>query len=153
MIVTIICDGGDCSGGEYSGIVVVVNVVEYSLKNLLGNLLFCSVLQVLLNRETWRTCLVLVFGAKEHHSENLENLFRLLKDGKLGTQTSFSSNFLTCTTVSTVNRLEGHKSSVALHLLSLLSSSGVGAMELVAMDMKVSKFCCYIQTAIILYCQ
>ena len=85
MIVTIICDGGDCSGGEYSDIVG-------DLKNLLGNLLFHSVLQVLLNRETWRTCLVLVFGAKEHHSENLENLFKLLKDGKLGTQTSFSSN-------------------------------------------------------------
>ena len=150
MIVTIICDGGDCSGGEYNGIVGEGGDLESLLG---GNLLFHSVLQVLLNRETWRTCLVLVFGAKEHHSENLENLFKLLKDGKLGTQTSFSSNFLMCTTVSIVKHLEGHKSSVALRLLSLLSSSGVGAMELVAMDMKVSKFCCYIQTAIFLYCQ
>ena len=45
--------------------------------------------QVLLNQETWRTCLVSAFGARGHHSRSLATLFKLLRDGKLTTQTNF----------------------------------------------------------------
>ena len=58
--------------------VVVMMIMVFMLVVIDGNF----VPQVLLNQETWPTCLVLVSGAKEHHSKSLVILFKLLRDGK-----------------------------------------------------------------------